>query len=216
MPSSCGPTLAPLPPSWWQIAQCFSKTGGPWAGSALAEPKSRCRRARKRSLSFWSAGGRPFSSAAMRSVTCGQARALEADGDAVAPGAAGPTPCPRRSPARAPRPLPAPHQRRGDRRLQPLGSASAGWPSSAALASGRSRFAQQMGRQLADRDRRRRVAEHLRDRGDDWPSGSIAVERPHRVRPGCVGEVAAARRPSSGQPCMSRNSKSRTDVDARA
>ena len=29
MPSSWGPTLAPLPPSWWQTAQCFSKTWPP-------------------------------------------------------------------------------------------------------------------------------------------------------------------------------------------
>ena len=36
MPSSCGPTLAPLPPSWWQMAQFFSKTWAPRAGSALA------------------------------------------------------------------------------------------------------------------------------------------------------------------------------------
>ena len=33
MPSSCGPTLAPLPPSWWQMPQFFSKTFAPRARS---------------------------------------------------------------------------------------------------------------------------------------------------------------------------------------
>ncbi len=70
MPSSCGPTLAPLPASVWQIMQFFSNTLAPSAASGFAAKKP-CRRAASSSWIFWSAGGRPFVSFARRSLMSG-------------------------------------------------------------------------------------------------------------------------------------------------
>jgi hypothetical protein len=43
-PSSCGPTLPPLPPTWWQFAQFLANTSAPSLGSAFAAAKPTRRR----------------------------------------------------------------------------------------------------------------------------------------------------------------------------
>ena len=70
MPSSCGPTLAPSPPSWWQLAQLFLNTTAPAFGSGFALPKP-SRRWFISSVIRWSADGSPLVNSAIRSPTLG-------------------------------------------------------------------------------------------------------------------------------------------------
>ena len=76
MPSSCGPTFAPLPPSWWQMRAVLLEDLRARRRVGLRRGGSPSRRRSISSLSFWSAGGRPLRSVGDPLGDLGHARPL--------------------------------------------------------------------------------------------------------------------------------------------